>query len=558
MSAELRRKSLSKPEKGCLKVKYGGSTAAINTCLVAIPPKTPVMCSRPNRVPAFQTLRKPAAHGGTHQRKRIERIRGDGEIHTMEPAIQLKPGNSFYGEGGGLLTFSKSDIRKEVWDYIEKNDLADFPRPVHNRIIYFKVYQHECQVSQNCKVLECVSTVKIDPDSPHNNARFLTLDAHKILLVPKPRPRKGLFYRIIPPNRAGKEMLKMCSTPQGVYNYGVPVSLDDRISVDLVVLNGERIAVNEGRAPLSVQGEHRCWRIGKGEGFADLEHAMMMAMEAVTEDTVVVTIVHDCQVLDFPEDLLGEHNLTVDYILTPTRIIKTDCKRPKPEGIIWSKITWEMMKKIPILKKLHAIEKEAGKNVFIKKDHNHKLHTRLEACDLGDVHTLYIGNIPPTTTINEFKDILQEKGTPPLRLWWQIDHQRAFLITWMWPRPRQNKLHANEKEAVKNVFVKKHHDQELNNRLKACDLGDVPTLYIGNIPPTTTINEFKDILQDKGAPPLRLKWLRDRRIAFLDYMDMAQTRQALSSLQGLTIHGNSLWVDMARAKQNKVSNSKTQ
>lgn len=38
------------------------------------------------------------------------------------------------------------------------------------------------------------------------------------------------------------------------------------------------------------------WRIGKGEGYADLEYAMMVSMGAVHEGTPVVTIVHDCQV----------------------------------------------------------------------------------------------------------------------------------------------------------------------------------------------------------------------------------------------------------------------
>lgn len=37
-------------------------------------------------------------------------------------------------------------------------------------------------------------------------------------------------------------------------------------------------------------------RIGKGEGFADLEYGMMALMGAVDESTVVVTVVHDCQV----------------------------------------------------------------------------------------------------------------------------------------------------------------------------------------------------------------------------------------------------------------------
>lgn len=37
-------------------------------------------------------------------------------------------------------------------------------------------------------------------------------------------------------------------------------------------------------------------RIGKGEGFADMEYGMMASMGAVNESTVVVTVVHDCQV----------------------------------------------------------------------------------------------------------------------------------------------------------------------------------------------------------------------------------------------------------------------
>lgn len=45
------------------------------------------------------------------------------------------------------------------------------------------------------------------------------------------------------------------------------------------------------------------------------------------------------QVLDIPEDLLEDHDLTVDYILTPNRVIKTNCTRPKPRGIIWSKVS---------------------------------------------------------------------------------------------------------------------------------------------------------------------------------------------------------------------------
>jgi len=109
-----------------------------------------------------------------------------------------------------------------------------------------------------------------------------------------------------------------------VRNYSTPVGLDSRVLVDLVVVGS--VAVSE-----------KGWRIGKGEGYADLEYAMMVSMGAVSQGTPVVTIVHDCQVIDIPEALLEDHDLTVDYILTPTKVIATGCERPKPTGILWSK-----------------------------------------------------------------------------------------------------------------------------------------------------------------------------------------------------------------------------
>ena len=53
------------------------------------------------------------------------------------------------------------------------------------------------------------------------------------------------------------------------------------------------------------------YRIGKGEGYADMEYAMMVTMGAVNQDTVVITTVHDCQVVDIPDELIDEHDLMV-------------------------------------------------------------------------------------------------------------------------------------------------------------------------------------------------------------------------------------------------------
>ena len=42
-----------------------------------------------------------------------------------------------------------------------------------------------------------------------------------------------------------------------------------------------------------------------------MEYAMMVSMGAVSQDTVVITTVHDCQVVDIPDELIDEHDLMV-------------------------------------------------------------------------------------------------------------------------------------------------------------------------------------------------------------------------------------------------------
>ena len=111
------------------------------------------------------------------------------------------------------------------------------------------------------------------------------------------------------------------------------------------------------------------YRLGKGEGFADLEWAMMYTMGAVNENTVVVTTVHDHQILDIPEQLIEEHDLTVDYIVTPTEVIKTNCTRSKVKGIIWSKLDKERLKRIPVLKKLRKMQRANGIDVRLRVIH---------------------------------------------------------------------------------------------------------------------------------------------------------------------------------------------
>ncbi|NWU98341.1 MTHSD protein, partial [Upupa epops] len=381
---------------------------------------------------------------------------------------------------------SKWDIREKVWDYLESSGLADFPRPVHHRIPNFKGSHQACCSIKELDVFNRAHEIKVDPDKPLEGVRLAALQARKTLLVPTPRLRTGLFNKIVPPSGATKEILRICASSQGIKEYSVPVGLDGKARVDLVVVGS--VAVSE-----------KGWRIGKGEGYADMEYAMMVSMGAVQEDTPVITIVHDCQVLDIAEELLDDHDLTVDYILTPTRIIKTDCKRPKPQGIIWHKARtcYEMLGKIPVLKSLRYREKQAGKDVTLQDEHS----------DLANANT--------PAALNE--KAVAENTRP----------QAAMGSA----QPGQHSIESDS--------------------LRLEGSGMITTVYVGNIPPSLRVSELKCALREFHASPLRLTWQGAQHRAFLDYKDKATAESAVSSLKGLSLGGNTLLVELAKNQRNK-------
>jgi 5-formyltetrahydrofolate cyclo-ligase len=92
-------------------------------------------------------------------------------------------------------------------------------------------------------------------------------------------------------------------------------------------------------------------RLGKGGGFADLEFALATAAGLIGPHTVSVTTVHELQVRSAGIIPLTGHDVLVDFIVTPDRII--DCRPghgPRPAaGICWEDLTEEKIAAIPLL-----------------------------------------------------------------------------------------------------------------------------------------------------------------------------------------------------------------
>jgi len=67
--------------------------------------------------------------------------------------------------------------------------------------------------------------------------------------------------------------------------------------------------------------------------------------------TPIVTTVHELQVVDLDIPVTA-HDIPVDYIVTPKRVIKTDTKHKKPTGILWSYLTQDKIATVPIIQTL--------------------------------------------------------------------------------------------------------------------------------------------------------------------------------------------------------------
>ncbi|XP_034535954.1 methenyltetrahydrofolate synthase domain-containing protein isoform X3 [Notolabrus celidotus] len=437
----------------------------------------------------------------------------------MEPVIQIKPGAT------------KWDIRQKIWDYIEEKNLANFPRPVHNRIPNFKGAFTACNKVSELQVFSKTNEVKVDPDKTLEGVRMAALQARKTLLVPTPRLRTGLFNKITPPQGATKEQLRICASAQGVKDFSVPVGLDAKVKVDLVVVGS--VAVSEKGV-----------RIGKGEGFADMEYGMMVSMGAVDESTVVVTVVHDCQVVDIPEELRESHDLTVDYILTPTRVIQTNCQSPKPLGIIWNKLNTEKLQKIPILKKLRDLEEEAGKDVTL-------------GAPPEDVEPGLQTSRPPRQTRRRPRQNAQQddEGEPKLERGAESEQrarQRPARVRKESRGDAGKEGETNERRRGKSGGNMRERGSEeggsevmSQRKLPA----SVTTVYLGGIPAGLRVSELKTALREREAAPLRLTWQGAQHRAFLDYSDPQAADLALEALQGLNLNGSSLQAELAKSQR---------
>ena len=230
----------------------------------------------------------------------------------------------------------KQDLRERVWDALEESGVARFPFPPHGRIPNFEGATAAADRLAELPEWRGAGTLKANPDAPQLPARRRALDEGRTVYMAVPRlADERCFYRLDP---AALDDTDAAATVSNVDDHAERVGPTAVASVDLVLV---------GSVAVTTDGA----RVGKGEGYSDLEFAVLTELGLVDSETTVATTVHEQQVREesVPVD---DHDVPLDIVVTPERVVRTDAPHERPTGIDWDALSDDRIAEIPVLERL--------------------------------------------------------------------------------------------------------------------------------------------------------------------------------------------------------------
>jgi 5-formyltetrahydrofolate cyclo-ligase len=241
--------------------------------------------------------------------------------------------------GDPAVLAAKADLREEVWAGLGAGGVSRFPGP-QGRIPNFIGAEAAAERLRGLTPWKTAMTVKANPDSPQLPVRQRALEDGKAVFMAVPRlAGDAPFFRLdpaklpVPPRQA--------ASIKGAARHGELVTLDELEPVDLAIV---------GCVAVSADGA----RLGKGGGFSDLEYGLAYDAGLIDDRTVMVTTVHESQVLDSGRIPETDHDFRLDVIVTPERVINCAGKRRRDvrPGIRWHELTDAKIAAIPTLGRL--------------------------------------------------------------------------------------------------------------------------------------------------------------------------------------------------------------
>jgi len=238
------------------------------------------------------------------------------------------------------LLAAKAALRSRVWAELDQPGIARVPKPA-NRIPNFVGAEAAARRLAGIDEWFAAATVKSNPDSPQWPVRQRALLDGKVVYMAVPRLAEVDPFFLLDPAHLADDP-RAASSIKGASRSARTVAVDELEPVDLVVTGC--VAVDESGA-----------RLGKGGGFSDLEFALAAEAGLIGPDTIVVTTVHQRQVLPADTVPTTSHDLHVDVVVTADAVMR--CPRPRtwsPPQVWWDELTDEKIAAIPLLAQMRG------------------------------------------------------------------------------------------------------------------------------------------------------------------------------------------------------------
>lgn len=232
----------------------------------------------------------------------------------------------------------KPAARRAVWDRLAAEKVARFPYPPHGRIPNFAGARQAAERLIASPIFAGVKRIKVNPDAPQAHLRALALARGIEVYLPTPRLRGG--FKKLDPARVSPEQRRIAVSIKHCDAFAEPVPLEALPPMDLIIA---------GSVAVTRRGE----RCGKGEGYSDLEYAILR--ELGHPPCPVATTVHQLQVVDFFP--VYEHDIHLACIATPDTLITVEHPGRQPRGIDWERVLEEQLTEMPVLASLRKMRR---------------------------------------------------------------------------------------------------------------------------------------------------------------------------------------------------------
>lgn len=186
---------------------------------------------------------------------------------------------------------------------------------------------------------EAAALVFVAPDNSLTALVEEVLRSGRKALVPTYAMRRGMV--LLDPATVPDQDIAFASTLDGLERFGATLDLEALGAlghVDLVVT---------GAIAFTTGGIH----VGSGTAYLDLEWAILATLGLVDDDTSVLGVAHESQVVDVPLQPQPS-DITVDALATPKRLLDTSSQRHRPDSIDRSRISADQLDDIRYLSEL--------------------------------------------------------------------------------------------------------------------------------------------------------------------------------------------------------------